>query len=233
MNSNFNQLSRRMNDLYRARHMKRLWNFIRSTKRDTSVHDDIGVSDLHKYFSAKLCDSEYTSAVILEAEICVREKYDDLLNGELNSKVMSEAMVKRYIKKLHLGSSPSIDGIVSEHLKYAINSGIVRHLSVMRSLCLRYGIVPISFTKGVLVPLLKKPTMDPSVPNNYRPVTISSTLSKLLEVYILEVCGHHDFSDLQFGFITGRRTNMAVSLSMMLYLTVQSVGLPFIHVHAC
>ena len=54
--------------------------------------------------------------------------------------------------------------------------------------------------------------MDPSVPNNYRLVTISSTLSKLLEVYILEVCGHHDFSDLQFGFITGRGTNMAVSL---------------------
>ena len=108
MNYNFNQLSRRINDLYRGRHMKRLWNFIRSTKRDNSVHDDIGVSDLHKYFSAKFCDSEYTSDVILEAEICVPEKYDDLLNGELNSKVMSEAMVKRYIKKLHLGSSPCI-----------------------------------------------------------------------------------------------------------------------------
>ena len=125
MNSNFNQPSRRMNDLYRGRHMKMLWNFIRSTKRDKSMHDDIGVSDLHKYFSAKFCDSEYTSDVILEAEICVQEKYDDLLNGELNSKVMSEAMVKRYIKKLHLGSSPGIDGIVSEHLKYAIDSGIV------------------------------------------------------------------------------------------------------------
>ena len=46
--------------------MNRLWNFIRSTKRDKSVHDDIGVSDLHKYFSAKFCDSEYTSDVILE-----------------------------------------------------------------------------------------------------------------------------------------------------------------------
>ena len=139
--------------------------------------------------------------------------------------------MKRYIKKLHLGSSPGIDGIVSEHLKYAINSGIVRHLSVMLSLCLKYGIVPISFTKGVLVPLLKKPTMDPSVPNNYRPVTISSTLSKLLEVYILEVCGHPDFNDLQFGFISGRGRTWPCHLSMMLYLTVQSVGLPFIHVH--
>ena len=124
--------------------MKRLWNFIRSTKRDKSMYDDIGVSDLHKYFSAKLCDSEYTNDVILEAERCVQEKYDNILNGEINSKVMYEAMVKRYIKKLHLGSSPGIDGIVSEHLKYAINSGIARHLSVMLSLCLRYGIVPIS-----------------------------------------------------------------------------------------
>ena len=74
MNSNFNQLSRRINDLYRGRHMKRLWNFIRSTKRDRSMHDDIGVSDLHKYFSAKFCDSEYTNDVILEAERCVQEK---------------------------------------------------------------------------------------------------------------------------------------------------------------
>ena len=107
------------------------------------MHDDIGVSDLHKYFSAKFCDSEYTNDAILEAERCVQEKYDDVLNGELNIKVMYEAMVKRYINKLYLGSSPGIDGIVSEHLKYAINSGIVRYLSVMILLCLNYGIVPI------------------------------------------------------------------------------------------
>ena len=50
--------------------MKRLWNFIRSTK-SRSMHGYIGVSDLHKYFSAKFCDSECTKDVILEAERCV------------------------------------------------------------------------------------------------------------------------------------------------------------------
>ena len=60
--------------------MKRLWNFIRW---DKSMYDDICVSDFHKYFSAKCCDSEYTNDVILEAERCVQEKYDDILNGEL------------------------------------------------------------------------------------------------------------------------------------------------------
>ena len=96
-----------------------------------SMYDDISVSDLCKYFSAKVCDSEYTNDVILETERCVQEKYDGILNGELNSKVMYEAMVKRYIKKLHLGSSPGIDGIISEHLKYAINSGIMRDAFIM------------------------------------------------------------------------------------------------------
>ena len=76
--------------------MKRLWNFIRSTKRDKSMYDDIGVSDLHKYFSAKCCDSEYTYDVILEAERCVHEKYDDILNGELNSKVIAFGLVTWY-----------------------------------------------------------------------------------------------------------------------------------------
>ena len=53
-----------------------------------------------------------TLNIRMKAERCVQEKYDDILNGELNSKVMSEAMVKRYIKKLHLRSLPGIDGIV-------------------------------------------------------------------------------------------------------------------------
>ena len=44
--------------------------------------------------------------MILEAERCVQEKYDDILNGELNSKVMPEAIMKRYIKTLQFGSSP-------------------------------------------------------------------------------------------------------------------------------
>ena len=63
------------------------------------MYDHSGVSDLHKYVSAKLCDSEYTNYVILEAERCVQGKYDDILNGELNSKVMSEAIVKRYTSR--------------------------------------------------------------------------------------------------------------------------------------
>jgi len=102
---------------------------------------------------------------------------------------------------------------MAEHLKHALNSTIIRHVSVMSSLCLKYGIVPNALSQGLLIPLLKKPTLDSTLPQHYRPVTVSCTLSKLLELYILDVSGYHEFNDLQFGFVAPRGTNMATSLA--------------------
>ena len=41
---------------------------------------------------------------------------------------------------------------------------------------------------------------------------MSSTFSKLLELYVIEECSDHEFSDLQFGFMKGRGTEMATAL---------------------
>ena len=69
-----------------------------------------------------------------------------------------------------------------------------------------------------------------SVPSNYRPVTVSSTLSKLLELYILDISGQFEFSDLQFGFVPGRSTNMAAVLAQDVISYCKSRGSP---VYAC
>ncbi len=89
----------------------------------------------------------------------------------------------------------------------------MRYLCVLLTICLRYGIVPESFTTGILIPLLKKPSCDPSIAKNYRPVVVSTTFTKLLEMFVLEEGGCHDFDDAQFGFVPGRGTNMAISLT--------------------
>ena len=49
--------------------------------------------------------------------------------------------------------------------------------------------------------------------NNYRPVVVSTTVSKILEMFVLQECGYHDFHDSQFGFVPGRGTNMAIYVS--------------------
>ena len=58
----------------------------------------------------------------------------------------------------------------------------------MITICVRYGIVPDTSTKGLLIPLLKKPNSDPSIAKNYRPIIISTTFSKLIEIHMLEQC---------------------------------------------
>ncbi len=83
----------------------------------------------------------------------------------------------------------------------------------MLSICITFGVVPDGFKRGLLFPIIKKSNIDPSAAKSYRPVTISTTFSKLLEIYILEECGEHTFHDLQFGFIENRSTNMAVALT--------------------
>ena len=71
----------------------------------------------------------------------------------------------------------------------------------MLTLCIRFGIVADSFTQGLLIPLLKKSNIDPTIPKHYRPIVVSTTLSKILEIHILKECEEHEFHDPQFGFV--------------------------------
>ena len=82
----------------------------------------------------------------------------------------------------------------------------------MFSLCIQYGVVPDSFRSGILVPIPKKTGCDTSEARNWRPIVISSTFSKILELYVLDKCKQHSFSEMQFGFVPKRGTNTATSL---------------------
>ena len=83
----------------------------------------------------------------------------------------------------------------------------------MFSACVRFGILPNLFSTGLLIPILKKSTLDTSVAKNYRPITVLVVISKLMENYILEECESHIPSTSQFGFIKHRGTNLATDLA--------------------
>ena len=125
---------------------------------------------------------------------------------------LSTSVVVKYICALKLNCSPAGDGIESEHLRHSINSDIPRHISNMLSLCLRFSVVPDSFANGLLIPIPKKAGCDTSLAKNWRLIIMSTTFSKLLEMYVLEESSSHVFSDLQFGFVPGRGTEMATAL---------------------
>ena len=114
---------------------------------------------------------------------------------------------------MKVGCSPGTDGITSEHVKYASNTNIVFHLCKLFTYCFKFSIVPTCFTKGLLIPILKKPTLNPGIAKSYRLVIVSNMLSKLVELYIINECNDFELNDFQFGFIEGRGTRTAISLA--------------------
>ena len=73
-----------------------------------------------------------------------------------------------------------------------------------------YNCIPNVFSTGVIIPILKKPTLDSSVLSNCRPITISAVFSKLFEIII--VPDYVPLCSNQFGF----RPNYGVSHGLTL-----------------
>ena len=56
----------------------------------------------------------------------------------------------------------------------------------------------------IIIPLLKDKSVDASSSSNYRDITVSSNISKLFEMCLLDLFGKYlTSSDLQFGFKKG------------------------------
>ena len=88
------------------------------------------------------------------------------------------ADVDRILKRLKKGKAAGADGILAEHLIHANCSHLRLLLCDLIAISHTFSVIPSCFRVGVLYPILKKPHLDPSVPKNYRPITVSSTLAK-------------------------------------------------------
>ena len=69
-----------------------------------------------------------------------------------------------------------------------LDTSLLLHLNSILALCLRYCII--QFLHGILIPIYKK-LKDPEAASSYRPVTLSVVMTKILELYILDVCQTH------------------------------------------
>lgn len=118
----------------------------------------------------------------------------------------------RLLFKLQPNKSAGLDNISAEHLFYS-DGRVYELLSVLFNSCIIHGVLPTQFLNTVITPVIKRSNLDPEVMNNYRPIAVASTVSKLFEYYILHHIEKFLIShDNQFGFKPNHSTDMSVFL---------------------
>ncbi len=126
---------------------------------------------------------------------------------------LSEAEVSKLILSNHPTTCP-LDPIPS-HLLQAISPAVVPALTHIINTSLHTGVFPSAFRQARITPLLKKPTLNPSVLENYRPVSLLPFIAKTLERAVFNqvsafLTQNNLLDSNQSGFRSGHSTETAL-----------------------
>ena len=139
--------------------------------------------------------------------ICQGCRSRENVSGAVNN--ITRENILNAIHNLRKGSSPGIDCISPEHLIYAKSTKLADLLANIYTIMIRSSTIPEIFQKSLIIPILKKSTLDPNIPSNFRPITLSSIHTKLVEYILMPEDNAHKN---QFGFRKQRGTMFATSV---------------------
>ena len=111
------------------------------------------------------------------------------------------------IKDLKPGKAVGRDYLASEHIKYSCKR-ITILISLLFNCCIAHGYLPVDMLDTVIVPLIKDKKGDITDKDNYRPIALTTILSKLFEIVILNMYDHLLVTSPNlFGFKKGSSTD--------------------------
>ena len=128
----------------------------------------------------------------------------------INSVYFSSINVYDKIKKLKSSSAPGLDGISAILLKNLIKV-VSFPLSILFNVSISSGTVPKAWKRAIVIPVYKKG--EAKCPNNYRPISLTSIVSKLMEGVVKDSLIRHFtsnnlLSEYQFDFMPLKSTNL-------------------------
>jgi hypothetical protein len=119
--------------------------------------------------------------------------------------------LQKLINSMKLRKACGIDGIPNECLRHLPRRPLV-HLTHLFNNCIRLSHFPTSWKEAKVI-TLPKPGKDPKFPQNLRPISLLSTMGKLLEKVVLKIVQRHTeerglHNACQFGFRACHNTTL-------------------------
>jgi hypothetical protein len=190
---------------------KKFWAYAQSKSKSK-----IGISDLYKD-GTKLTSTDTEKAEVLSdffVSVFTNEDTENMPAIESQTdKVLecikiSEEMVKIKLDKLNTCKSPGPDQLHPRILK-ELSDILAKPINIIFNTTIKTGKIPDQWKYANITAIYKKG--DKKDPGNYRPVSLTCIVCKVLESIIrTEIIDHMRrnslFSNKQFGFISGRST---------------------------
>ena len=114
----------------------------------------------------------------------LRDRYMDKLNKPTCISeaipIITSTYIERLIRQTHFKSNIYIDIITPQLLKLNIHFISLIYSNLINK-CITHNNFPLSLKHSIITPIIKKTSLDYSIPNNYRPISNLSLLSKIFE----------------------------------------------------
>ena len=139
-------------------------------------------------------------------------RLNDDCDNNVNDMIVSNSAVICALDKLQVGRTVGSDGISVELLKMYSAEAVI-HLRCLLNMFLHLGYSHSKLLEVKFCPIPKDKNGDLNNSDNYRCIAISSCISKLFELVLLEyIQGIVELSDCQFAFRRNHSTNIAHAL---------------------
>ena len=155
---------------------------------------------LNEYFSSVFTTEDISSLPVPFT------KFEGNKSEHLGQLFVTPEMIAQKIKKMKDNKLPGVDGIPPKLLKEIVEQ-ISTPLAKLFNLSLEEGIVPSEWKETNFTPLITKGSRNK--PENYRPVSLTSVVRKLLETLIRDdmvefLVKHQLINTSQHGFLKAR-----------------------------
>ncbi len=198
---------------------KRFWAYVKSKTKTKDGISDLYIKDADdQVVSMTESDEEKAEALSKQfASVFTQESEDSSLNiddraliWKLENIQITEEIIRKKLKALKVGKSPGPDNI-HPYVLHELHDVLAQPLCLIFRHSVQNGKLPEEWKDAYISAIFKKG--DRKEPSNYRPVSLTSVVCKVLESIIRDHLVAHMkrnklFSNKQFGFIQGRATTL-------------------------